>query len=82
VDPSEPARLEPIPALEAPRRAMPRPAIKAIAISGVFCGLMTCFMVFFAWRMGFSFILMLINAVTALLMFVGSAWMFGQLRRK
>ncbi|MDB5099646.1 MAG: hypothetical protein JWM80_4067 [Cyanobacteria bacterium RYN_339] len=63
------------------RRAMPRPAIKAIAASGIFCGFMTCFLVYFAWRMGFSPAFVVLNAVTAVLMFVGSAWMLAQLRR-
>lgn len=63
------------------RRAMPRPAIKAIAASGLFCGLMTSFMVYFAWRMGFPPIFMAINAITAVMMFAGSLWMLAQLRQ-
>ena len=36
-----------------PTRSMPRPAIRAIAWSGHFCGVMTCFLVYFAVRHGF-----------------------------
>lgn len=60
---------------------MPRPAIKAIAASGIFCAFMTCFMVYFAWRMGFGPVLIVLNAVTAVVLFVGSFWMLWQLRR-
>jgi hypothetical protein len=63
------------------KRSFPRGAIKAIAASGIFCGLMTCFLVYFAWRMGFSPVFVVLNAVTATFMFVGSGWMLLQLRR-
>lgn len=63
------------------KRSFPRPAIKAIAASGIFCGLMTCFLVYFAWRMGFAPVFIVLNAVTAAFMFVGSAWMLLQLRK-
>jgi hypothetical protein len=63
------------------RRSFPRPAIKAIAASGIFCGLMTCFLVYYAWRMGFPAAFVVLNTATALFMFVGSAWMLLQLRK-
>jgi hypothetical protein len=62
-------------------RSFPRPAIKAIAASGVFCGLMTCFLVYYAWRMGFATPFVVLNAATALFLFVGSGWMLLQLRK-
>jgi len=62
-------------------RSMPRPAIKAIAFSGIFCGLMTSFLVYFAWRMEFAPFFVWLNVATAVLMFVGSAWMLLQLRK-
>ena len=62
------------------RRAMPRPAIKAIAASGFFCGFMTCFLAYFAWRLG-STVFIVLNAFTAALMFLGSAWMVAQLKK-
>ena len=64
-----------------PRRAMPRNAIRAIAWSGHFCGVLTCFLVYFAVRNGFSPVLTGLNAAVAVFMFVGSAWMMHQLKR-
>lgn len=63
------------------KRSFPRGAIKAIAASGIFCGLMTCFLVYFAWRMGFSPVFVWLNVATAVFMFVGSAWMLLQLKK-
>lgn len=58
-----------------PARSMPRPAIRAIAWSGHFCGVMTCFLVYFAVRHGFHPVLIWLNAFTAAFLFAGSAWM-------
>lgn len=65
----------------APSRSMPRPAISAIAWSGHFCGVMTCFLVYFAVRHDFHPVLIALNVFTALFLFAGSAWMQWQLRR-
>jgi hypothetical protein len=65
-----------------PLRQMPRPAIKAIAWSGHFCGVMTCFLVYFAVRHGFHPVLIALNAATAAFLFAGSAWMQWQLVRR
>lgn len=71
----------PTPPAEAPKRSMPRPAIRAIAWSGHFCGVMTCFLVYFAVRHGFNPALIALNVFTAAFLFAGSAWMQWQLRK-
>lgn len=65
---------------EPPRRAMPRPAIKAIAASGLFCALMMAFLAFFAWRMDFGLLPVVVNAATCVFMLAGSVWMLAQLK--
>lgn len=62
-------------------RQMPREAIRAIAWSGHFCGVVTCFLVYFAVRHGFHPVLIGLNALTALFLFAGSFWMQLQLRK-
>jgi hypothetical protein len=64
-----------------PRRAMPREAIRAIAWSGHFCGVMTCFMVYFTLRHQFWVGWALLNGAVAAFMFGGSAWLQWQLRQ-
>lgn len=72
-DPTEPPK---------PRKAMPRDAIRAIAWSGHFCGVVTCFLVYFAVRHGFHPVLIALNVATALFLFAGSAWMQVQLVKR
>ena len=66
---------------EAPRKAMPRPAIRAIAYSGHFCALTSAFLAFFAWRMGFHVGFVALNVAVALFMAAGSQWMLIQLKK-
>jgi hypothetical protein len=61
-------------------RQMPRPAIRAIAWSGHFCALMTCFLVYFAVRHQFHPGLIAFNIACAAFLFVGSLWMQRRLR--
>ena len=61
-------------------RGMPRPAILAIALSGLFCGLMTCFLVYFAASQGFAPFFIWLNVFTAAFLFGGSLWMLAKLR--
>ncbi|MEB3222505.1 MAG: hypothetical protein VKS61_10540 [Candidatus Sericytochromatia bacterium] len=75
---------EPVPSLEAPAkppRRMPREAIRAIAWSGHFCGVMTCFMVYFTVRHQFWVGWAVLNGAVAAFMFGGSAWLQWQLRQ-
>jgi len=60
---------------------MPREAIRAIAWSGHFCGVMTCFMVYFTLRHQFWVGWAILNGAVAAFMFGGSAWLQWQLRR-
>ena len=64
-----------------PGRAMPRQAIAAIAGSGVFCGLMSLFLAYYGWRMGFPPFFAVINGGTGIAMFVGAAWMMAKLKQ-
>ena len=65
----------------APRRSMPRPAIRAIAYSGHFCAASTAFLTYYAWKGGFHPFFIGLNAFTALFLAAGSAWMLLQLRK-
>ncbi|MEB3284531.1 MAG: hypothetical protein VKN33_04525 [Candidatus Sericytochromatia bacterium] len=56
-------------------RAMPRQAVAAIAWSGHFCGVMMCFLVYFAVRHHFWTGWAWLNGAVALFLFAGSAWM-------
>lgn len=62
------------------KRQMPRNAVRAIAYSGHFCGVMTAFLIYFAWRNGFHSGLIALNVATALFLFIGSFWMLHRLR--
>jgi hypothetical protein len=67
---------------EAPRKSMPRPAVRAIAYSGYFCALTTFFLAYYAHRMGFHPAFVALNVVTALFLMVGSWWMLDQLKKR
>ena len=69
------------PPAPAPRRSMPRPAIRAIAYSGYFCAASTAFLTYYAWKGGFHPFFIGLNAFTALFLAAGSAWMLLQLRK-
>lgn len=66
----------------APRRSMPRPAIRAIAYCGYLFAGSTAFLAYYAWRGGFHPFFVWLNVATALFLFAGSAWMLLQLRKR
>jgi hypothetical protein len=72
----------PTPPPAKPTKSMPRPAIRAIALSGYFCALTTAFIAYFAWRQGFHPVLIGLNVLTALFLVVGSWWMLDQLKKR
>lgn len=64
-----------------PAKAMPRPAIAAIAYSGYFCAVTTVFLAYFAWRMGYHVAFVVLNVLTAFFLAAGSQWMLNQLKK-
>jgi hypothetical protein len=64
-----------------PAKAMPRPAIAAIAYSGYFCAVTSAFLAYFAWRMGYHMAFVVLNVLTAIFLTVGSQWMLNQLKK-
>lgn len=62
-------------------RPMPRPAIRAIAGTGIFLSLCCGFLAYYAARGPFHPAFAWLNAGTGLFLLFGSAWLFARLRR-
>lgn len=62
-------------------KQMPRPAIRAIAGSGIFLSLCCVFLAYYAARGPFHPGFAWLNAATALFLFAGSVWLLVQLAR-
>lgn len=75
----EPTPLPPKPAPKS--RGMPRPAIKAIAYSGLFCGATTAFLTWWAIKGSYHPFFIALNVFTTLFMVLGSVWMLYKLSK-
>lgn len=73
--------VQPVPAPVPARKAFPREAVKAIAGCGLFCGLSTAFLAYYAWRHGYHPFFIGLNAFTTAFLMAGSVWMLRQLKR-
>lgn len=72
---------DPVPVPAGKRKGMPPAAIRTIAYSCHFCALMTLFLAFYAYRMGFPMFFMVLNVGVAVSLIIGANWMLAQLSR-